>query len=37
MATREVTRRRFWLTLSVTGALAGAALCLLPLIGSAHD
>lgn len=34
MATREVTRRRFWLTLAVTGALAGAALCLLPLVGS---
>ena len=36
MATREVTRRRFWLTLAVTGALAGAALCLLPLVGSTH-
>jgi iron complex transport system permease protein len=34
MVTREVTRRRFWLTLAVTGALAGAALCLLPLVGS---
>ena len=33
MVTREVTRRRFWLTLAVTVALAGAA-CLLPLVGS---
>ncbi len=36
MVIREVTRRRFWLTLAVTAALAAAALCLLPLVGSAH-
>jgi iron complex transport system permease protein len=31
---REVTRRRFWLTLTVAAVVAGAALCLLPLVGS---
>ena len=28
--------RRFWLAVSVTAALAAAALCVLPLVGSAH-
>ena len=34
MVTREVTRRRFWLTLTLAAVVAGAALCLLPLVGS---
>jgi iron complex transport system permease protein len=34
MPIREVTPRRFWLTIAVAAAVAVAALCALPLIGS---
>jgi iron complex transport system permease protein len=36
MVIRAATRRQFWLTLAAAAAVAGAALCLLPLVGSAR-